>query len=324
MNLMDGKAWFRSAGYGMMIHFGLYSLLGGEYRGKQTEQIGEWIQSYFRIPNEEYHQLAKVFNPLYFDADEWVSIAKAAGMKYIVVTSKHHEGFALFKSADPFNVVDATPFGRDIIKELAEACQRQGIRLGLYYSQAIDWSSPNAVGYGREKNCGCMDWGNTWDFAQQPHDYQQLFEEKIKPQVREILTNYGELCPIWFDTPDGIPEACSQELYQMVRHYQPGCLVNSRLGNGIFDYESSGDNEIPQTDKHDHLFETCATLNDTWGYKSFDQNWKSPETVVRTLHHVNRLGANYLLNIGPDALGRIPARAEQILLAAGQMLRQEM
>ena len=169
-----------------------------------------------------------------------------------------------------------------------------------------------------------MDWGKTWDFAQQPHDYQQLFEEKIKPQVREILTNYGELCLIWFDTPDGIPEACSQELYQMVRHYQPGCLVNSRLGNGIFDYESSGDNEIPQTDKHDHLFETCATLNDTWGYKSFDQNWKSPETVVRTLHHVNRLGANYLLNIGPDALGRIPARAEQILLAAGQMLRQEM
>ena len=141
MEQYNAKKWFKEeAKFGLMIHWGLYSLLAGEYRGERIPWIGEWIQAHFRIPKEEYEQLTKAFNPIYFDAEEWVKIAKNAGMNYMVVTSKHHDGFALFKSEyDPYNVVDATPFGRDVIKEIAEACKKHGLKLGLYYSQEIDW-----------------------------------------------------------------------------------------------------------------------------------------------------------------------------------------
>ncbi len=315
-NIADAKKWFREAEFGMMNHFGLYSLLGGEWKGKRMGgTIGEWAQSYFKIPNSEYHELAKVFNPIYFNADEWISLAKEAGMKYFVITSKHHEGFALFDSkVSDFNSVN-TPCHRDIIEECAEACAKHGIRLGLYYSQAIDWSHPDGAGYNATSpNVANMSWTNDWDFPEaDKKDYMRCYNEKIKPQVEEILKNYGDLCLIWFDTPSGIPEACSRELYDMVRHYQPTCLVNSRLGNGIYDYESSGDNEIPDSEKTGILYETCATLNDTWGYKSYDDNWKSTEEVKRLKEHINKMGANYLLNVGPDHLGRIPAPAIDIL-----------
>ena len=319
----NNKKWFREAQFGMMIHFGLYSLLAGEYRGRRTDQIGEWAQSYFRIPNSEYHELSKAFNPIYFDADEWVQCAKDAGMKYFVITAKHHEGFALFKSkVSKFNVVDATPFGRDIIAEIAEACYKKDMKLGLYYSQSIDWSHPDgAPTYDAPKNCGVMDWSNTWDFPDfKKKNYLNLYNEKIKPQVKEILTNYGDLCLIWFDTPSGIPIECSKELYNMVKKYQPNCLINSRIGikGATFDYESSGDNEIPDDDKSGRLYETCATLNDTWGYKSFDNNWKSADEVIRIKNHLKSLGANYLLNIGPDHLGRFPAHAIEVLREVGQ------
>lgn len=322
---MDNKKWFKEAKFGMMIHFGLYSLLGGEWKGKQTDQIAEWAQSYFRIKKEEYHKLTQAFNPVYFDAAEWVQTAKDAGMKYMVVTAKHHEGFALFHSkVDPYNVVDATPFKRDIIAELAEECKKQGMKLGLYYSQALDWNEPDAGGCGLEGplNCGVMAWGNDWDFQdRKSRDYKKCFEKKIKPQVKELLQNYGELCLIWFDTPLDIPKECSKELYDMVKKYQPNCLINSRLGHGICDYESAGDNEIPDEDKSDVLYETPATLNDTWGYKSFDQNWKSAEEILRIKEHLNARGINYLLNIGPDGLGRFPAKAVQILHEVGELQR---
>ena len=316
---MDRKAWFKEARFGMMIHFGLYSLLGGEWKGKCMDTIGEWAQAYFRIPNEEYHELAKVFNPVFFNADEWVRTAKEAGMNYFVVTAKHHEGFALFKSrASSFNVVDATPFGRDIIGELAESCRKYGMKLGLYYSQAIDWSHPDGLCAQSSRNAG-MPWGNEWDFPdERVKDYRRCFEEKIKPQVRELLTNYGDLGLIWFDTPFDLPEVYSRELYDLVKELQPDCLINSRLGNGVCDYTSAGDNEIPEDDKGDMLFESPTTLNDTWGFKPTDQNWKTPEEVLRLKKHLNDRGINYLLNIGPDHLGRFPARAVEILKQLGK------
>lgn len=323
---MDNKKFFKEAKFGMMIHFGLYSILGGEYKGKVMPCIGEWAQSYFKIPNKEYHKLAEVFNPIYFDAEEWVKTAKNAGMKYMVVTSKHHEGFALFHSeADHFNVVDATPFKRDIVAELAEACRKYEMKLGLYYSQAIDWMSPDGQSGTKEKprNVEGMSWGNEWDFPDQSHkDYRRLFEAKIKPQVKELLTKYGELLLIWFDTPMGIPEECSQELYEMVKTYQPDCLVNSRIGNGVGDYTSAGDNQIPDDDKGDMLFETPATLNRTWGYKPTDQDWKSAEEVLEIKNYLNERGINYLLNVGPDALGRFPGRAVEIFSEVGEKLRK--
>ena len=316
---MDNKAWFRQAQYGLMIHWGLYSLPAGEWKGKRMPFIGEWAQSFFGIPNAEYGKLAGIFNPILFDAEEWVKLAKGSGMQYMVVTAKHHDGFALFKSdVDKFNIVDATPFGRDVIAELAEACRKHGLKLGLYYSQDLDWHEPNGGGYlSGHTNVGAMSWTNDWEYPDNSRkEYAQCFEDKIKPQVREILTKYGDICLIWFDTPRTINAAQSQELFDLVKRLQPECLVNSRIGNGLGDYRSWGDNEIPDAHMTEGLYESPATLNDTWGYKSFDQNWKSAERVREIRNHLKARGINYLLNVGPDYLGRIPAPAVDMLLAA--------
>ena len=317
---MDNKTWFKQAKYGMMIHWGLYSLPAGEWKGQRMEDIGEWAQQFFRIPNAKYHKLASVFNPILFDAEEWVKLAKDAGMNYMVFTAKHHEGFAMYHSkVSKFNIVDATPFGRDVLAELAEACYKYDMKLGLYYSQDLDWSEPNGGGWPAGKTwCGDKAyWVNNWDYPDDANkNYTQCFEAKIKPQVKEILTGYGDLCLIWFDTPCTISPEQSDELYNMVKKYQPNCLINSRIGNGRGDYTSAGDNEIPDDDKGEMLYETPATLNDTWGYKSFDNNWKDANEVRRIREHLNSRGINYLLNVGPDYLGRIPAPAVDILRKA--------
>lgn len=334
--LAASKKWFSEAQYGMMVHWGLYSLLGGEWKGQIMQKpyhIAEWAQQYFRIPNAEYAKLAKAFNPVFFDADEWVQVARDAGMKYIVVTSKHHDGFAMFRSrVSPFNIVDATPFGRDPIEELAEACRRHGLRLGLYYSQDLDWHEKDGGGekMGKTWGGGHAYWTNNWDFPRpEEKDFSRYFEGKAKPQVREILTQYGDICLVWFDIGNTLTDEQTFGLYSMVRRLQPGCLVNSRIGKAarertgsriVCDYTSSGDNEIPRSleDRKGMLYETCATTNDSWGYKPSDQNWKSPETIREARRHLKSIGANYLLNVGPDGLGRIPARAASILREAGE------
>ena len=314
------KKWFREAQYGMMVHWGLYALLGGEWKGKVMPGIAEWVQCYFRIPNAEYSKLAKIFNPIYFNADEWVQLARDAGMKYIVFTSKHHDGFAMFRSkVSKYNVVDATPFGRDVVEELAEACRKHGLKLGLYYSQDLDWHEPDGGGYNHADDwCGGeASWTNNWDFPDKSKkDFNRFFEAKSKPQVREILTQYGDLALIWFDIGFTPTKKQANELYDMVRALQPGCLINSRIGCGKCDYTSSNDNEIPKDDKSGMLYETCATINDSWGYKPTDQGWKSAETIRANREHLKKIGANYLLNVGPDALGRIPARSVDVLRAA--------
>ncbi len=319
------KKWFKEeAKFGLMIHWGLYSLLAGEYRGERIPWIGEWAQAYFRIPNEEYEKLAKAFNPIYFDAEEWVKIAKDAGMNYIVITSKHHDGFCLFKSEyDSYNVVDATPFGRDVIGELAEACKKHGLKLGLYYSQELDWHEQNGGGFNPDHlNLYDTPWTNNWDF---PNDnsknYEECFRKKILPQVREILTKYGDIALIWFDTPITIKPEHSKELFDLVKELQPNCLVNSRIGNGLGDYHSMGDNEIPDEYMKDILAESPATLNDTWGFKYFDDNWKNADEVLRIKEHLNSRGVNYLLNVGPDHLGRLPAPAIEILNEVGKKIK---
>lgn len=339
MTLEERKKWFKDAGFGMMVHFGLYSLLGGEYKGRRTKDIAEWIQADLRIPNAEYEKLAGAFNPVYFNAEEWVKLAKDAGMKYFVVTSKHHEGFALFKSEyDSYNSVDATPFGRDIIAELAEACYKHSLGFGLYYSQALDWHEKHGGGYSwghthedADLECGRADgkgdkgasWCNDWDFPDnESKDYSICFESKIKTQMKEILTRYGELCLIWCDTAIDISKAQSKELYDMIKKYQPSCLVNSRIGNDMGDYRSWEDNEIPSEYMKDGLFETPATLNTSWGYKYFDDNWKDAKKVIELKEHLNSRGINYLLNVGPDHLGRIPAPSVDILREVGRKLNK--
>ena len=343
---MDNKKWFKEAQFGIMVHWGLYSLLAGEWQGKRMNGIGEWIQQYYRIPNAEYERLAKIFNPLYFNADEWVKMAKDAGAQYFVITSKHHDGFCLFHTkVNRWNVVDATPFGRDIIGELAEACDKQGLKLGLYYSQDLDWHEPNGGGWpagktwaGETGKPGDAYWVNNWDYPEDARkNYTQYFEAKVKPQVKELLTNYGDLCLIWFDTPCTISWEQSKELFDMVKHYQPNCLVNSRLGNGLGDYFSTGDNELEfdpaaaaAANQHGYdreegvknrLYECAMTLNDTWGYKAFDNNWKSKEEIVRIKNRLNGRGVNCLLNVGPDGLGRMPGPAVEILRSVGQEMK---
>ncbi len=327
--------WFANAEYGMMAHWGLYSLLAGEYRGRRVETYAEWIQSYMAIPNAEYEQLARAFNPVYFNADEWIRLAKDAGMKYFVFTAKHHDGFAMFHSdADPFNVVDATPFGRDVVAELGEACYKYGIPFGLYYSQELDWHHPHGGGYDNFSPCGGVSWDNSWDYPDaDKKDFSICFEEKIKPQVTELLTRYGDLCLIWFDVPHTITPAQSLELNHLVKQYQPHCLINSRIGNGAYDYVSLNDNEYPtkRPEKQEDLdpnglsgfkvspfdlYETPGTLNSSWGFKYYDQNWITPETIAQRRRKLNSMGVNYLLNVGPDGLGRIPSFSQEALLGA--------
>jgi alpha-L-fucosidase len=301
--------WFRDARFGLMIHWGLYSVPAGEWKGKLIPGLGEWIMNRARIPVSEYEQLAPQFNPVKFDADAWVRMARDAGMKYIVITSKHHDGFAMYGSkASKYNIVDATPFRRDVMKELAAATQRYGLKLCFYYSQTQDWHEADAV-------------GNDWDFAPEvKKDFARYLEEKVKPQVTEILTNYGPIGLIWFDTPRNITKEQSQELVDLVHKLQPDCLVSGRVGHGLGDYDSAGDNQISVGQvKRD--WETPVTMNDTWGFKRDDQNWKPTNILIQQLVQVSSRGGNYLLNVGPTSEGLIPQPSVERLAEVGQWLK---
>ncbi len=300
--------WWREAKFGMFIHWGVYSIPAGVWKGEHIPGIGEWIMLRAEIPIAEYDQLAPQFNPIKYDADQIVKLAKAAGQKYIVLTSKHHDGFCLYGSKETeYNIVDGTPFGRDALGELAEACAREGIKLGLYYSQTQDWHHPDGF-------------GNTWDYNEEEQDFGDYIDNYVKPQVREILTNYGPICIIWFDTPRIIERHQSQELLDLVRSIQPDCLVCGRLGNQLGDYATAQDNAIPPDLQAEIDWETPATINDTWGFKTQDHNWKSTTQLIQNLVDIVSKGGNYLLNIGPDAEGAIPQPSVQRLQAMGAWL----
>jgi len=301
--------WWRQARFGMFIHWGLYAVPAGEWKGKPIPGIGEWIMNRARIPVAEYEQLARQFNPVKFNAEEWVRLAKDAGMKYIVITSKHHDGFAMYGSkASSYNIVDATPFKRDPMKELAAACRKAGIRLCFYYSHAQDWHERDGA-------------GNDWDFPPDPQkNFAKYFEEKAKPQVRELLANYGPLGLIWFDTPRLITKEQAVEITALVHKLQPSCLVSGRVGHNAGDYDSAGDNQI-SVGLVRRDWETPVTMNDTWGFKKDDHNWKSVPVLIRQLVRITSRGGNYLLNVGPTAEGEIPQPSVERLREIGQWLR---
>ena len=302
-------AWFRDAKYGLFIHWGLYAIPAGMWKGQRVPGIGEWIMNRARIPVREYEALAKRFDPTKFDADAWARLAKDAGMKYVVITSKHHDGFALFKSdVSTYNVVDATPFKRDVLAELAKACAKYGLRLGFYYSQAQDWHEPNGA-------------GNTWDFGPDSlKDYDAYLRGKAEPQVRELLTKYGPVALIWFDTPRMMTPERAKRFTDIVRTLQPNTLIDGRLG-AAGDYVSTGDNAIPSAVRGE-AWEVPATLNHTWGYRTDDPDWKSPGDVIFKLVDVVSKGGNYLLNVGPMPNGEMPRAAVDILGTAGAWLKR--
>jgi alpha-L-fucosidase len=305
----DRLQWWRDAHFGMFIHWGLYAVPAGEWKGQQIPGIGEWIMNRAKIPVVEYEQLAKQFNPTKFDAEAFVQVAKAAGQKYMVITAKHHDGFAMWHSkVSKYNVYDATPFHRDVVGELAEACRRNGMRLGFYYSQTQDWHERDAT-------------GNNWDFPDKSKkDFDKYLHEKAIPQVRELLTNYGPVALIWFDTPINITPAESQELVDLVHSIQPNCLVDGRIGNDKGDYASMDDNQSP-VNVLNYDWETPVTLNDTWGFKKYDNNWKSSETLIRQLADAVSKHGNYLVNVGPTADGIIPEASVERLRGVGDWMR---
>ena len=321
---MNNKEWYKQAKFGMFIHWGLYCLPAGEWKGMRNEFPGEWVMTYYKIPVKEYEQLAKAFNPIFFDAEEWVRLAKEAGMQYIVFTAKHQEGFAMFKSdVDPYNVVDATPFKRDIVDELAKACRKYDMKLGLYYSQELDFHEEHGGGVHYLDPWLNCDWANNWDWPDKDKkDFNICLEKKIIPQLKELLTKYGDLLLIWFDDDCEITLEQSQRLYDLVKSYQADCLVPSRIGNGIGDIFSFSDNKLPDKD-FDGLGESCVTMNNTWGYKSYDDNWKSVDELMRIKKLVNDHGVNLLLNVGPDYLGRIPKPSVDILKEMGRRIKEE-
>lgn len=248
-NLVRG-AWLKNSRFAMFIHWGLYSELGGEWNGKTYYGIAEWLMNRAQIPAAEYAKTAAQFNPTNFNAREWVELTQAAGMRHMMITAKHHEGFAMFNSAaSPFNIVTVTPFKRDPLKELAEACRAKGERLGFYYSQTVDWHERDAV-------------GNTWDWPEDGRDFQHYLQTKAIPQIEELLRGYGPIAGIWFDTPGPITPEESKMLVDRVHQLQPQCLVNSRIGNNLGDYDTLGDQEIPPLPRPG-LWETPDTHNDT-------------------------------------------------------------
>jgi len=302
-------AWWREARFGMFIHWGVYSVPAGTYDGKQIPGIGEWIMNHGKIPMAEYQAYAKEFNPVKFNADEWVQTAKNAGMKYIVITAKHHDGFAMFDTkASPWNIMQATPFGRDPLKELAAACKKYGVKLGFYYSQAQDWNNGGSAS------------GGKWDPAQQ-HDMDDYIDKIAVPQVKELLTHYGEFpAVIWWDTAIDMNSNRAAKLVELLK-LKPGVIYNNRLGGGFKGDTETPEQTIPATGFSGRDWETCMTMNDTWGYKSYDNNWKSTGTIIRNLVDIASKGGNYLLNVGPTSEGLIPEPSIERLKAIGDWMK---
>ena len=332
----DKMEWWREARFGMFIHWGPYCIWGGEYHGhKQRRGGAEWIMNRCKIPVGEYQEAAATFNPVKYDAESWVLLAKEAGMKYIVITSKHHDGFAMFKSnASSFNIVDHTPYKKDVLDELAKACRKHNMKLGFYYSQAQDWNNPGGSVARKEMAEG---WANPdsvkidayteahqghWDPAQQTRTMEQYIDEVAVPQVRELLTNYGDVAIIWWDTPTRMTDEFAEKLNAELSKY-PNVITNDRLKRPNFpgDYKTP-EQKIPDPSELGNFdWETCMTMNSSWGYKSWDTNWKTTETLVRNLINIASKGGNYLLNVGPTAEGEIPQQSIDGLKAIGRWMK---
>jgi alpha-L-fucosidase len=319
-------AWWRDARFGMFIHWGLYAVPAGTWHGERVDGLGEWIMARAKIPGAEYAPLAKQFNPVQFDADAWVRTAKDAGMKYIIITSKHHDGFANFDSkVSAYDIVDATPYHRDAIKALASAAHRAGLRFGVYYS-IMDWHHPDA------QAPAYPDY-NSRSFHNP--NFARYVETYMKPQLRELVTQYPEIDVLWFDgewVADWSDDQ-GKALYDWLHTMRPSLIINNRVGHSrqgmagmSANKDAPGDfgtpeQQVPPEGLPGVDWETCMTLNDTWGFQSFDDGWKDTRTLVHTLVDVASKGGNLLLNVGPTSQGVIPAQSVSRLREMGDWTR---
>ena len=313
-------SWWREARFGMFIHWGLYAIPAGVWKNNvHPDNYAEWIMYDEKIPVKEYARLAGEFDPVKFDAKAWAGIARKAGMKYMVLTVKHHDGFSMFKSGlTDFDVVDATPFKRDVTGELAMACRDAGLKFGCYYSVDRDWRRPQGPGNEYKQT-------NTWDFPDSTReDFDAYFREFAKPQVEELLVNYQPDI-LWFDGIGMKSDRQLEDLVRTIRTLAPDCIINSRIKTfqlplsdpfRYCDYISLGDNEIAdRTPGYD--WENPGTLNSTYGYSRNDTHWIDPREIVFRLVDIVSKGGNYLLNVGPTAEGLIPQPSIDRLMEVG-------
>jgi len=307
--------WMKEARFGLFIHWGVYSLTSDEWKGQRYTGESCFLMEQAKIPSGEYlEKVARPFNPVQFDADRWVQIARNAGMKYIVITAKHVDGFAMYGSkASPLNIVDMTAYRKDPILELRKACDKYGIKLGFYYSQHWDWLHPHALAQmGKDSYKD-----NSWEWPDRSRkDPDIYYREKSYKQVEELVTWYNPAI-LWFDVPGSITQEQSFNLLKIVRTKKPDCIINNRIGNGMGDY-GTPEQMIPK--ENPEFFEVCMTIPDHWGYAFFDRNYKSPETVIRNLVDIASKGGNYLLNVGPTSEGVIPLPAVRVLEEVGNWM----
>ncbi|WP_316823835.1 alpha-L-fucosidase [Pedobacter miscanthi] len=305
--------WWQDGKFGLFLHWGLYSI--GEWNGK-PEKGNEHFMFYEKIPLATYAKIGQELSFKNYNADFWVKNAKEAGMKYVVITAKHHDGFAMFNSpGNDFNIVKKTAFAKDPMVDLAKACKKYGLKLCFYYSLGRDWESPDAYwAHPGSKS------GNDWDFPDTlKKDNNRYIENKVKPQLKELLTQYGPVGIIWFDTPEGTTKVQSEDLRKFILNLQPNCIINSRIGNNMGDY-GVAEQKI-ESGKVLKPWESCITMSGKWGYSKFDKNWKSPELLVRNLVEIVCKGGNLLLNVGPTNLGDLPEQSVSNLQEIGKWMK---
>jgi alpha-L-fucosidase len=312
--------WWRDARFGMFIHWGVYSVPAGEW--KDRKDLGEWFLEETHMPVSQYEKFAQQFNPVKFDAKKWVAIAKGAGMKYIVITSKHHDGFGMFPSQETDWCIKSTPFKRDPLKELSAACREAGIKFCLYHS-IMDWHHP--------------DWGTRrpWNDKATGKPDMDRYTAYMKRQLKELITNYGPLGVLWFDGEWESPWTAErgEDLYAYCRSLQPDIIINNRVGKaradmqgmdkgkGVGDYGTPEQTIPPTGFGPDVYWESCMTMNRHWGYNKNDHDWKSAKDLVRILVDCASKGGNFLLNVGPTSEGVIPPESVQRLKEVGQWMK---
>ena len=315
--------WFEDARYGMFIHWGLYSAAEGMWKGEKLRYLNnyaEWIRYRNRISKEEYGTLAKRFDWNKIDPEEWVILAKEAGMKYIIMTTKHHDGVAIWDTKiGDYSLSKLGNTDRDMIKELAEACRKHDMKLGFYYSHWIDWEHPYAWDHNQELT------GHVSD-----QQFNQYWQEKVIPQLTELLTDYGDIALMWFDMwipyqESIIKKEQLEQVVGLIRKLQPNCLINSRLGlptdKENVDFQTFGDNQFGTT-YVEHPWETPGTIAHSWGYNGQEKNWKSTSQIFESLISNVSLNGGLTLNIGPRADGTVPYESMSRLKEIGNWLGQ--
>ena len=313
----DKMDWWKDAKFGMFMHWGLYSKTAGYWKG-HIAKGNEHFMIHEKLSLKEYATIADDFNPVNYNAEEWVHIAKQAGMKYIIITSKHHDGFAMFNSpSNDYNIVSRTPYGKDPMKELVDACHKHGMKFGFYYSLGRDWEDPDVA----------TNWpfkGGRSNLVDYPNEdikvFSRYFERKVKSQVKELLTQYGKIDIMWFDTPELISPEESKELRELILNLQPHCIINSRIGNGLGDYKVEEQKITKGLEPEP--WEACITMGKNWGYIEYDTIFKSPELMTRQLLEIVSKGGNLLLNHGPTSQGEITDLVKERLVKVGKWMHK--